>query len=107
MENNLHNLSYLAGLIDGEGTVGWHSCGRKQRPRFVIEIKMTCEPIIDWLINTYGGIKTYHLPKNIHHLPQFRWKVQYKKALELYSEVKPLLKLKGDVIIYVPQLRKP
>ena len=81
-------------MVDGEGSVGYFSCGVNRNHRFVIEIKMTCEPIIDWLQETYGGYKQYRQSTNPNHKDQWRWRVQGNKAIELYEELKPLLKLK-------------
>jgi len=87
----LNDLSYLAGLVDGEGSVGWHSSG-KGRKRFVIEIKMTDEALIDWLCNTFGGHKQYRPSKKWQD--QWRWRIQNTSAVDLYEQLKPLLKIK-------------
>jgi hypothetical protein len=91
----LDNDSYLAGLIDGEGSVGLFSAGAG-RKRFVIEIKMTNEPVIDWLIDHYGGNKQARKPGKVGWKPQWRWRVQGDAALKLYERVRPLLKIKGN-----------
>lgn len=91
----LHDLSYMAALIDGEGCVGYHSCGRGKSPRFIMEIRMTDEAVIDWVTDTFGGIKSYYPTKNPKHKDQWRWRVQRSFAMKLYSELKPLLKIKG------------
>jgi hypothetical protein len=90
----MDNLSYLADIIDGEGCVGYHSNGNGGT-RFVIEVKMTCERIIDWLKETYGGAKCFKPSTNPRWKNQWRWRIQGKAALALHKELQPLLKLKG------------
>lgn len=91
------NLSYLAGIVDGEGCVGYHSNGNGGT-RFVVEVKMTYEPIIDWLKNTYGGAKCYKPSTNPRWKDQWRWRIQGKAALALYAKLQPYLKLKGFIM---------
>lgn len=88
-----YNLIYLAGLFDGEGSVGNFSNGKDVKI-FTMEIKMTAEHIIDWLIKEFGGCKTTHISKKASHKDQWRWRVKGTKAEILYTELKPYLKLK-------------
>lgn len=88
------NFSYLAGLIDGEGHVAWSSAGKKQR-RFVIEISMVSEQVIDWLVQHYGGLKVRRPVKNPAHQTQWRWRLTGPRALALYERLRPLLLVKG------------
>lgn len=92
----LDSMSYLAGLVDGEGSVGFYSKGRGQK-NFCIEIKMTEESIIDWLVNEYGGTKQFRPSKNENWKDQYRWRVQGKAAERLYVELKPYLKIKNTI----------
>lgn len=93
----MHDLSYLAGIIDGEGHVAFSSCG-VDRKRFVIEVKMTSENVIDWLLKNYGGLKTFRGRQRPHHKDQWRWRIQGAAALSLYEELKPLLKVKNNAV---------
>lgn len=89
----LDNLSYLAGLIDGEGSVGFFSSGKNSK-RFSIEIKMTDENVIDWLVDTFGGYKQFRPSTNPKWKNQWRWRIQNNKAKSLYENVSQLLKIK-------------
>lgn len=89
----LDELSYLAGLIDGEGHVSFSSAGRGKQ-RFVIEVKMTAENVIDWLHQRFGGAKQFRPSKNAKWKDQWRWRIQGAEAVALYGRVKPLLKIK-------------
>jgi hypothetical protein len=89
----MNELFYLAGLVDGEGSVGYSSSG-SGRTRFVIEIKMTSENVIDWLVEKYGGAKQYRPSRHPNWKDQWRWRIQGESAKSLYASIKPMLKIK-------------
>lgn len=89
----MENLIYLAGLFDGEGSCGYFSVGKDQK-RFTMEIKMTNESLIDWLVSNFHGTKTYRPSRNTKWKDQWRWRVTGKKAQALYELLKPHLKIK-------------
>lgn len=96
----LDNLSYLAGLIDGEGNIGVYAAGDdkgKPRRKFTIEVKMTTEHIIDWLHQNYGGQKAFRPSTNPKWKDQWRWRLEGRKAKALYATLKPLLKIKNTL----------
>jgi hypothetical protein len=95
----LHNDSYLAGLVDGEGSIGVYASSQngKPRTRFTIEVKMTTEHVIDWLKETYGGQKCARPSKNPKWKDQRRWRLEGGKAVALYARLKPLLKIKNTL----------
>lgn len=92
----MDKLSYLAGLVDGEGFVGYSSDG-KGKQVFMIKIKMTSEPVIDWLMAHYPGTKVFQPSTNPKWKDQFSWKVRGKKAIALYRQLQPMLLVKGDL----------
>jgi hypothetical protein len=87
------NLSYLAGLVDGEGHVSLSSAGRGKK-RFVIEIKMTSEKVIDWLVSNFNGAKQFRPSTNPNWKDQWRWRLQGNDAIALYNQIKPMLLVK-------------
>ena len=108
----LDDLSYLAGLIDGEGHIGIHSNGRKTptsrlRRRFVIEVGMTSETVIDWLHANFGGSKRRLRKNNPKWKQQWRWRVQGPEAVVLYRRLQPLLKIKNKIDIPAVLLPSP
>jgi hypothetical protein len=84
-------IAYLAGIIDGEGSVGTFG---KKKPIFTIEVKMTAEPIIDLLLNTFGGTKVFRPREKAHYKDQWRWRVKGKRAETVYQTLFPFLRLK-------------
>lgn len=89
----MNELYYLSGLIDGEGSIGSYGNGNG-RTRFVIEIKMTEERVIDWLVGNFGGCKQFRKRGKPHWKDQWRWRVSGKKAADLYERIKPILLIK-------------
>lgn len=89
----LDKMSYLAALLDGEGSIGFYSKGVGKGKRFQMEIKMTDEGVINWLLENFGGYKYYRRGKGTHK-DQWRWRVQGNFAYDLYNDVESLLKIK-------------
>ena len=61
-------ISYLAGIIDGEGSlyIGNFSSNIKTgKPYYqtCMQVTNTDEPLIDWLINQFGGLKSTRTPR--------------------------------------------
>ena len=86
-------LAYLAGLVDGEGSVGWFSKGKGYKC-FCIEIKMTTQSLIMDLQKQFGGYIQYRPSTNPDWKDQWRWRVQGSSALILYEQIKPFLRVK-------------
>lgn len=86
-------LAYLAGIVDGEGTIAVHRDGAN-RARFVIEVKMTERIVIELLSKRFGGVIVNRKPGAEGWKPQFRWRVTAKAARSAYQELEPYLRLK-------------
>jgi hypothetical protein len=65
----------------------------------MIAVKMTDEPLIDWLVKNFGGNKSYEKPAKDHYRPQWRWKVQNTAAKVLYRKLRPLLRIKNALVV--------
>lgn len=86
-------LAYLAGIIDGEGCIGYQSNGGGRRT-FTIEVKMTNQLVIDLLHSTFGGAYQSRPSTNVAWKDQHRWRVKGEKAEEVYRALKPYLRIK-------------
>lgn len=84
----MDKLSYLAGIIDGEACCYWCKNGKNNIRIFIIEVKMTSEPVIDWLLENFGGDKCLLKKYKPTHKNQFRWRIKGKKGIALYSSIK-------------------
>lgn len=86
------DLSYLAGLIDGEGSVGLYANGNGYG--FIIQINMTDKDTINWLHETFGGLKYFVQRKKPHYKDAWRWVLCGNKAIELYQKIYSFLRIK-------------
>lgn len=72
-------LAYLAGIIDGEGTVHIGRTGARPRCDYNVRIYVvsTDKILIDWLIGNFGGLSYTRLPK-----PGSTWKTKYEWVID-------------------------
>lgn len=85
---------YVAGLIDGEGWVSVVSrYDHTGKSRVIIDVAMTCEPVIRALQDRFGGSVTALKAKNERCLPSWRWRVYGQAARPV------LLAIRGRVIV--------
>lgn len=80
-----NNWSYLAGIIDGEGTICIYYMKRQNRVQCQIVIPNTSEKLMKWLVTNFGGKYDTHFPKDLHGFnrkPLFRWQPAGKKNRE-------------------------
>ena len=89
-------MAYLAGLVDGEGSITYKQywdIKRKNRPRkyfcwrIQIEVVMTHKPTIQWCADKFGG-KVYEKPRGKHKM-QYRWRRGFREALEIAKAIEP------------------
>lgn len=97
--------AYLAGLIDGEGTIvvnrtntskSAKACKRGYSYRAHLAISMTDEKMIRWVkrITNLGQIGKASKPKNPKHKRAWRWSVWSREASTVLLIVYPYLRLK-------------
>lgn len=94
-------LAYLAGLFDGEGSVGIYEFTKKDRNsnwQFKVEITNTDWRIMQWLENTVGGIVTKKsMPKSKPNWRQgYSWHIQGQNAEIFCNLIKPYTIIKTD-----------
>jgi hypothetical protein len=85
-------LDYMAGIIDGEGTITLTRKRKTSQWRTpVISVSSTTIEILNALVATFGG----HICKNKvyknHHLPSFSWSITGRKAVKLCAQLKNCL----------------
>jgi len=87
------DAAYLAGIIDGEGSISLIAPYRRSRGgRVEISVANTSEALIGWLIAT--GFKASILRKQrarVHHKQAFEWKVRGVAVRQLLLAVLPYL----------------
>ena len=94
LEEREKALIYLAGIIDGEGTIG--IIKNKLSFYLIVEIGNTDKVLIDWLEDNFGGAVCLdkRSNKNPNHKDLYLWRRINKKALSLLEEVVEYLLLK-------------
>lgn len=110
MKNNIHELkeyssvelAYLAGIIDGEGSIyiGNFSSNPKTGTLHYqtnMEVTNTDERLITWLKNTFGGRSCSYTAKQTPRNSRkavYRWIVTGKLLTHLCEQIKPYLIIK-------------
>jgi len=101
-------LAYVAGLIDGEGTVSIRRmAGKKIKPHF--RIANTSVTLMDWLSRVLNGPSTYIArSKTSAGVPMHQYTVQGLSNLPLYEALLPYLVIKRpqmELVIEFSRLR--
>ena len=84
---------YIAGLVDGEGTITLTRTHRNERRRIVVAISNTDRALLDYVRDAVGaghvtGKKTYRPG----HSPGFCYCINSRQALDLLSQIAGFLK---------------
>jgi len=95
------DMSYLAGIIDGEGCFYLANCKNGHgyyhtSPRIIVT--NTNYDIMIWLKENYGGHITTRLSKDPNHKTMYQWIIENQKALMLANWIYPLLIIKKDQV---------
>lgn len=104
---NVIDLSYAAGIIDGEGTIGITELrpnirrrpnGTRERKsaqhRIYVAVSMTDAAVPMWLHATFGGNIQSVSARQPHHKPSVRWSMSSKRAADFCRLVGPHMKVK-------------
>ena len=84
--------AYLAGLIDGEGTVTLtkeRSYSKFRAP--VVSMASTSIELIDIFIQHYGGTRCSKKKYKEHHKDSYTWRLSNNKALILLNDILPYM----------------
>ena len=101
------DIIYLAGLFDGEGSVGIRreNPGEKRKSStydLEITITNTNKAVLLWAVDTFqvGYITVHHKQDDNSHISAcWRWRVSCKKAAGLLKKLLPYLKIKKEVAL--------
>lgn len=101
---------YAAGLFDGEGSAAIHikqNGARRQGHSPTARVKMTDEPTVRWLKETFGGCIVVR-PAIGNASEAYEWKLEGRRALAFYREVFPFLRTKRrQAILMLEYARLP
>ena len=87
------DAAYIAGLVDGEGTVTLSRRHRAENRHLVISINNTERHLLEFVLKSVGagkitGKRTYQA----HHAPSFTYAISNRQALALLHQLFPYLK---------------
>lgn len=85
--------AYVAGLVDGEGTITLSLEHRGERRRIVVSISNTDRALLEFVRETVGaGWITAKRTYSERHTPSFAYKITNRQALDLLSQIARYLK---------------
>ena len=87
------DAAYLAGLIDGEGTISLTRLHRGQNRQLVVSVSSTERTLLEWVLHsTRVGKITSKRTSAAHHAPGLTYSGANRQALALLMQVSPHLK---------------
>jgi O-phosphoseryl-tRNA(Cys) synthetase len=85
--------AYIAGLIDGEGTITLTRLHRNEMRRLVVSISNNELAMLRYVLEASGvGRITTKRTYNVRHAPSFTFQVSSRQALDLLRQVAPYLR---------------
>jgi O-phosphoseryl-tRNA(Cys) synthetase len=87
------DAAYIAGLIDGEGTVTLSRRHRTENRQLVVSISNTDRPLLEYVLNSVGAGKiTNKKTYQSHHTASYTYTISNRQALDLLNQTFPYLK---------------
>lgn len=87
------DAAYLAGLIDGEGTIALSRRHARENRQLVVTISSTERVLVDWALQTTrAGKITRKKPTSSHHAAGLTYVIANRQALALLEQVAPFLR---------------
>lgn len=93
------DLSYAAGLFDGEGSVVIivrRRVGKKPFHEMTIQLAQRTRSVLDWLAETFGGKVVYTNRGKNDDRTYFRWDAYSKTAADFLTGIYPYLRVKRE-----------
>jgi len=85
--------AYLAGLIDGEGTITLTRKHRNENRQLAVTISNTEKALLVYVLHTIGAGKiTGKRTSKTHHTPSLTYALYNRQALKLLEQIHPYLK---------------
>ncbi len=95
--------AYVAGIIDGEGTITLTRRRKNETPCPHISVANTNLEMLEWLRSKLGGIICSKKKYQPHHKQSYTWTIKLAgKCLQLLSDIRPYLIIKrqhADLLI--------
>src|SRR5712664_1698169 len=91
------DYAYVAGLIDGEGSIFACIDGRNRGRLYLrawLIISMASEDVLTWCSNTFGGGLQFVKARHEGWKDQWRWRPTIEQTVIILTECLPYLKVK-------------
>lgn len=101
---NIEKAAYLAGIVDGEGTITLSSKNKGQNRRLALTVSNTERELLEWILRVVGVgiITTKKLYKEKHSAP-FTYQIHNSQAYDLLQQIAPHLKsykkYRADIVL--------
>jgi hypothetical protein len=97
--------AYLAGILDGEGSIMLYKTHQNTHPAPVVSVTTTDRELADWLKDNFGGQIVNQKIYQAHHKQAWVWKVTNQKALAVLLLARAYMKIerkgrKADLLLY-------
>lgn len=86
--------AYLAGIIDGEGTVTLVRTHKNETPSPEVSVSNTSLPLLMWIQKRVGGAISSKKTSKPHHTISYVWRLRHDKAICFLNEIKRYLIVK-------------
>jgi len=87
------DAAYIAGLVDGEGTVGLLRRHAHEQRQLVVSIVSTERIMLEFVLTRIGAGKiTAKRIARMHHAPSFTFSISNRQALRLLQQIAPYLR---------------
>lgn len=85
--------AYLAGLVDGEGTVTLSRRHKSENRQLVVSISNTELPLLQYVLEVVGvGKITSKKTYRSHHAPSYTYSISNRQGLSLLKQIHPYLR---------------
>lgn len=85
--------AYIAGLIDGEGTITLTRKHRNENRQLAVTISNTEKGLLEYVLKTIGAGKiTGKRTSKPHHTPSYTYALYNRQALNILEQIHPYLK---------------
>jgi len=85
---NQSDAAYIAGLIDGEGTITLTRKHQNENRQLAISISNTEKDLLDFVLATIGAGKiTKKRTTHSHHTPSYTYSIYNRQALSLLNQI--------------------
>lgn len=86
--------AYLAGIVDGEGTVTLAKHHRNETPVPYVAIANNNLEMLKWVKTRAGGIIIHKRRRLVYHKESYAWSVRQARALRFLKDIRPFLIVK-------------